>query len=261
MYPYPLIEIGKFSVHLYGVCIAIGIIFAVLVLRKFGKKHGVETKFLDFVELNAYASIGVGFFSSALFQAVYNYIEDPSAGFNLFGGGITFLGGLIGGATTFLVIYFIFKKRYQSSFKDIISFVPSCILIAHAFGRIGCFFAGCCYGIQTDSWLGVHFPGVPGNVYPTQLFEAIFLLIMFGITAYLSYKKDFKHNFSIYLIGYGIFRFLLEFIRGDDRGSLVTGVSPSQFWSLLMVVLGIGLIFFVNYFYLGKKKESKKELE
>ena len=66
MYPDPLFSIGKFSVHLYGICIAIGIICTVMVLRTFGKKLKVDNKFLDFVELNAYLSIGVGFFSSAL---------------------------------------------------------------------------------------------------------------------------------------------------------------------------------------------------
>lgn len=259
MYPDPLFSIGKFSVHLYGICIAIGIICTVMVLRTFGKKLKVDNKFLDFVELNAYLSIGVGFFSSALFQAVYNYIADPSAGFDLFGGGITFIGGLIGGAATFLVIYFIRKNKYESSFKDIISIVPPCILIAHAFGRVGCFFAGCCYGIQTDSWLGVSFPNVVGKVYPTQLFEAIFLFILFGITALLSWKKDYKHNFSIYLVFYGLFRFLIEYIRGDDRGAFVGGISPSQFWSLLMIAIGIGLYFFVEKVYLKKQLFKKNE--
>ena len=60
-------------------------------------------------------------------------------------------------------------------------------------------------------------------------------------------KNEKCNNMSVYLIGYGIWRFCLEFIRGDHRGELVSGISPSQFWSLLMVVLGVALIFVMNY--------------
>ena len=79
---------------------------------------------------------------------------------------------------------------------------------------------------------------------PTQLYEAAFLFIMFGVCSYLVMKKDFKHNLSLYLISYGIFRFLLEFIRGDDRGQFIAGITPSQFWSIVMIVAGI-LVFFI----------------
>ena len=79
------------------------------------------------------------------------------------------------------------------------------------------------------------------------------MFILFGITALLSWKKDYKHNFSIYLVFYGLFRFLIEYIRGDDRGALVRGISPSQFLSLLMIAIGIGLYFFVEKVYLKKE--------
>lgn len=259
MYPYPIIEIGKLSVHLYGVCIAIGILLCILVLRNYGKRVCTDQKFLDFVEIDAYVSIALGFFFAAVFQGLYNYIENPSEGFSL-NGGITFLGGLIGGATTFFVIYFIMKKKYTANFTDIISVIPCCIFLAHGFGRIGCFFAGCCYGIETDSWLGIRFPGMINKVYPTQLYEAIFLLIMFGVTSYLSLKKNYKHNFSVYLISYGVFRFLIEFIRGDDRGAFFKIFSPSQFWSIILVLIGIGLIFFVNYYYSHLQNKEKIKL-
>lgn len=259
MYPYPIIEIGKLSVHLYGVCIAVGILLCILVLRYYGKRLKVDQKFLDFIELNAYVAIALGFLFAAVFQGLYNYIEDPSSGFSL-NGGITFLGGLIGGAATFLTVYFIMRKKYVNNFMDVISIIPCCILLAHGFGRIGCFFAGCCYGIETDSWLGIRFSGMINKVYPTQLFEALFLFIMFGATSYLALKKNFKHNFSVYLISYGVFRFLLEYIRGDDRGAFFGILSPSQFWSIILVLIGVGLIFFVNYYYnnLDNKSKSKK---
>ena len=244
--------------HMYGLMIAVGILCCFGVIFHFGKKRKIEERFTDFVFYNAIVAILVGFGSAALFQATYNYIENPEAGFN-FDGGITFIGGLIGGVVSFLLGYVIFRKKFNARLIDILPIVPCCILIAHAFGRVGCFCAGCCYGKPTDSFLGVHFPHVPGKVHPTQLYEAIFLFALFTICYLLYWKKNFKHNFTVYLIAYGIFRFCNEFLRGDHRGELLGIISPSQFWSLLMIFLGIALYFILNHFF--KKREWELALE
>ncbi len=231
--------------HMYGLMIAVGILACFGVLFHYGKKKKVESKFIDFIFYVAIAAIVLGFGSAALFQAVYDYIENPAAGFKF--GGITFLGGLIGGAATFLVLYFIFRKKYKTRLIDVLSFLPCCILVAHAFGRVGCFFAGCCYGKPTDCFLGIRFPGMSQKVHPTQLYEALFLFALFAVNYLLVWKKDFKHGMSLYLIAYGVFRFCLEFLRDDHRGSLVAGLTPSQFWSIGMVVLGVALVFILSW--------------
>lgn len=244
------------NIHMYGVMIAVGILCAFLTLFYLTKKKGVDVRFTDFIFYNGIASIVVGFGFATLFQSTYNYIKNPSAGFEL-GSGMTFIGGLIGGVACFLAIYFIFRKKYTTRLYEVISLLPCSILIAHAFGRIGCFFAGCCYGKETDSFLGVQFPDLPHPVHPTQLYEAAFLFVLFAVSVYLILKKDFKHNLSLYLIAYGVFRFLIEYVRGDDRGELVGFVSPSQFWSILMVVAGVAIIFVMNRI-LNKAAQSEK---
>lgn len=244
------------NIHMYGVMIAVGILCAFLTLFYLTKKKGVDVRFTDFIFYNGIASIVVGFGFATLFQSTYNYIKNPSAGFEL-GSGMTFIGGLIGGVACFLAIYFIFRKKYTTRLYEVISLLPCGILIAHAFGRIGCFFAGCCYGKETDSFLGVQFPDLPHPVHPTQLYEAAFLFVLFAVSVYLILKKDFKHNLSLYLIAYGVFRFLIEYVRGDDRGELVGFVSPSQFWSILMVVAGVAIIFVMNRI-LNKAAQSEK---
>lgn len=259
MWPYPLIEIseGKGILYLYGIMIAVGVVAAFIVLFTYSKKFKIQEKFTDFIFYNAIVSIIVGFGSAAVFQAFYNWIEDPSRGFDL-GSGITFIGGLIGGAACFLLIYFIFRKKYVSKLTDSLSIIPCAILIAHGFGRIGCFFAGCCYGKPTDSWLGIKFPGLDHPVHPTMLYEAIFLFVMFAVCTYLLFRWKFKHNLSIYLITYGIFRFAVEYLRGDPRGSFIPGISPSQFWSVLMVVAGIAVWIGLEMFF--KKRTTKQEI-
>lgn len=243
------------NIHMYGVMIAIGVLCAFAILFAVTKKKSIDGKFTDFVFYNGLVSIAVGFGSAALFQAVYDYIENPSAGFH-FNGGLTFIGGLIGGVICFLLIYAFYRKKHTARLYQIISILPCSILIAHAFGRVGCFFAGCCYGKETDSFLGVQFPDLPNPVHPTRLYEAAFLFVMFAICLYLVIKKDFKHNLSVYLVAYGIFRFFLEYLRDDHRGALVGSISPSQFWSVLMVVAGVMVFFIVRSIY---RKAAKDE--
>ena len=249
MCPEPILGIF----HWYGIMIAIGIVCCFLLLFYYGKKRKIDSKFIDFVFYNAIAAIALGFFSAALFQATYNYIDNPEGGFDL-GGGITFIGGLIGGVATFLILYFIFRKKFEGKLLDILSFAPCCITIAHAFGRVGCFMAGCCYGKETDSFLGVQFPSLSGPVHPTQLYEAVFLFVLCAVIFLLVMKWNFKHGLSVYLIAYGIFRFFIEYLRDDYVGDFIPGIRPSQFWSILMTIAGVGLIFLVEYAWKRRKQ-------
>lgn len=251
MLPEPLF----WKVHMYGVMVAVGILCALGVLYLHGKKMKVGTELIDFFFYDAVASIIFGFGFAAVCQAFYNYLENPEAGFHL-DGGITFLGGMLGGAAFFLGVYYLRRKKHERKFIEMLSVFPCSITIAHGFGRIGCFFAGCCHGVETDSWLGIKFPRLPKPVYPTQLFEAAFLFILFGVLTYLIFKKQYRCNMPVYLMSYGAFRFLIEFIRGDDRGTFVGSLSPSQFWSVIMVIGGMILLI-----YLKKKDKDLREAE
>ena len=261
MYPDRLIA-GQF-VTFYGILIAIGILVCIVFLIRIGKRQKIDPKFLDFVELNGYVSIAVGFGTAYLFQVVYEWIETGVLSFKNVG--ITFLGGLIGGVATFLIIYNIMKKRYNARIASILPLAPVCITVAHAFGRLGCFMAGCCYGKIADPsspfyWTAVEFKNVSGMRYPTNLFEAIFLFILCGIMLFLLLKKNFRYNFIIYLPSYGIWRFLIEFVRDDDRGQIFHGVdwlTPSQFFSIIMVLGTIPLYFLLRYLY--KNEDARLE--
>ncbi len=261
MLPDPIISLfgGKLEIYMYGVMIAIGILVALGLLFYYGKKKKIQDSFIDFIFYAAIAAIAVGFGAAAVFQATYNYIENPEAGFDL-KGGITFLGGFVGGALCFIAIYFIFRKKYKARLTDVISFIPCCILIGHAFGRIGCFFAGCCYGKPTNSFLGVQFPKLDHTVYPTQLYEAAFLFALFAVCFYLVWKKDFKHNLSVYFIGYGVFRFFIEFLRDDSRGDfIIPFLTPSQFWAICMIGVGIGCYFLLKRAFRKREEELAAE--
>lgn len=280
---YPKTLFGNY-VTLYGVCIALGIVACIVVLRFLGKRRNIDKKFLDFVELNAYIAIAVGFFTSWIFQVFYNFIETGEWKFD---SGITFLGGLIGGIASFLIVYIIMKKagKLTGTVTQILPIAAPCITIAHGFGRIGCFFSGCCHGITPQegspfSFLAINFPiysektvntffgttvSIPEEIigyvkyYPTQLWEALFLLAITAVFILLIYFKDFKFSLPTYLASYGVWRFLVEFVRGDDRGQIIPGYdfpSPSQFFGIIMALAAIPVFFLVRYLYNLKKKNS-----
>lgn len=240
MIPDPILTLGPFKVHMYGLMIAVGVLCAFVLLQVLSKKKRLDPKFVDFLFYTAVASTLVAFGSSVLFQAIYDYIKNPENGFKL-GEGMTFIGGLIGALIAFFGSYAIFRKKLTGRMVDFLPILPCCITVAHAFGRVGCFFAGCCYGIHTGTGLDVHFPKLAESALPTQLYEAVFLFLLFGVLMLLLLKRNSIYTMSAYLIAYGVFRFAIEFVRDDERGSFIGALTPSQFWSVVMVLAGIAL--------------------
>lgn len=237
----------------YTFMIIIGLISAFTVFYFYLKRVGVNKNSIIDILITMLTSTIVGFISAILFQNLYNLIEDPS-NFK-FSFSMTFLGGLIGGVITFILMYrFYYRKNNESLLKEIFTIAPGSICLAHGFGRIGCFLAGCCYGIESDAWYALYFPIIDKKVIPTQLFEAIFLFILVTTFIIIAFtKRYFSFNMAIYLISYSIFRFLIEFIRGDHRGELTFGISPSQFWSIIMFTTGFVILVFII-------KARKKEI-
>ncbi|MCQ2771994.1 MAG: prolipoprotein diacylglyceryl transferase [Bacilli bacterium] len=235
----------------YVVMVLLGLVSIFFLFEVYMKHVGAPKQLMYSCELNACVSVIVGLISAILVQNVYDFIEKGDA--YKWTWAMTFYGGLIGGALTFLLIYFFHERKKYGPFMRKYAFriAPAMIALAHAFGRVGCFLSGCCYGKPTDSWMGVTFPGMSEKVYPTNLMEAIFLFILAGELIFLALKIDFEYNFVDYLISYGIFRFLIEYLRGDHRGSFVPGISPSQFWSLGLIAIGIGMGI---YIYITNKK-------
>ena len=168
---------------------------------------------------------------------------------------MTFYGGLFGGVVGFFLMYFLYYKKHNDGvMNELLIIAPGCITIAHAFGRIGCFLAGCCYGKETTSAIGINFPGL-GKRIPTQLIEAIFLFILTGILVFIIFKTSFKWTLHLYLASYSIFRFVIEFFRGDaERGGSLFGLYPSQ-----IVCVFIWIIFIPTFFILKKYIFNKVE--
>ena len=271
MLPDPLFSIFGIDIDMYAIFILIGLIACFIFTYIAMKKSGYSSSARDMILIIGVFAIALGFLFATLTQSIYDFIANPEGGFQ-FTGKMTFLGGLIGGVIVYLGLYFLYvyvinprlkennflKSDMNKGVWELLRFAPISITIAHAFGRLGCFSAGCCGGIETDAWYGIQFPGEAHKEIPTQLFEAIFLFLISVVMIILYFKFHFKYNMGVYLIGYGVWRFLIEYIRGDviERGKFVPGLTPSQFWAILMVIGGIAFFFIYRYF--DKKIEDKK---
>jgi phosphatidylglycerol:prolipoprotein diacylglycerol transferase len=161
---------------------------------------------------------------------------------NPLGFGMTFYGWLLGCVAGWRICESIAHLYPQF----LLNFFAPSLALAQAFGRIGCFLAGCCHGRPVPPPMGVRFPehSIPWERYgdiplfPVQLMESAWL---FSITLLLVLKVPFRHRFTAYLVLMGTGRFFMEFLRGDARGAVcgVGALSPAQFISAIIVVAGI----------------------
>ncbi|MGI6152721.1 MAG: prolipoprotein diacylglyceryl transferase [Christensenellaceae bacterium] len=170
-------------------------------------------------------------------------------------GGLVYYGACIG----VVAMMFLYAKLYKvPAFKIVDTLIVS-LPLAQAFGRVGCFMTGCCYGIPSQT-LGVYFTasevaphGEP--LLPIQLIEAAACLALFFVMLKMGRKprKD-GHMLGIYLLGYGIIRFVDEFFRYDAIRGIAAGLSTSQWISIIAIAAGIYLLFFFR-----KKTQVKNQ--
>ena len=255
MYPYEIF----LGLTLYDILIAIGVAAAILLFSFLADKRGLKGLLQRLVLLCTLCALAGGWFFALLTQSVYNYIETGVFKW----GGMTFYGGFVGGAGIFLLVYFIggkiaFKKTdtpryYLEKFFTVADIAVSCVCIAHALGRIGCLFAGCCHGKVYAEKRAFTLPlltiSASGNLLkteytvPVQLYEACFL---FALGAFLICRVLRKKTYGLplYLALYGAWRFFIEYARADDRGAtIVSFLSPSQFVALILIAAAAAIFY------------------
>lgn len=232
------------GITMYDLLFAGGVVAALVVFRLVSDRLGMSAKMLNFVLADGVASILVGVFSAVLFQAIYNY--QRTGVFELTANtGMTFYGGFVGGAVTFFAVYFgvghlAFRDGEHLRSLFTVTNIGSCsVAAAHCLGRLGCLCAGCCHGIHAEPPLGWYMQSVGDTVLPTQLYEAIFLAALFVVLVRCTLRRG-RYVLPIYLCAYGVWRFALEYIRGDERGSsLVAWLTPSQFTAICLILCGV----------------------
>ena len=258
-----LFDIGNFEISTWSVCVIIGVLLLIIFYLRDIRKLGVSEQLIDRIVIvgsiaGIFVYIGCSFFDS-LWHAID--IANETGHFSFFDetgslvGGVTFEGGIILGFIVWFILFPLGMKKDKKHSLYYMDKLVMYIFLGHAIGRLGCFFAGCCYGKTTTSILGMIYPtDLYGSVrvYPTQLIESFFLFIFFIIFK----LKVTKNQTEKYLITYGIFRFFLEYLRGDNRGMVFGGIiSPSQFMSIIFILGGIACIIVRHKLYYNEKNE------
>lgn len=251
-----LFSIGNFTIHGYGLMIGIGFAVAVLSACARAKKCGLSA---DDVTNIAICVLLFGFMGGKLLFCIVEFkqfIANPLSCLGM--SGFVVYGGVITGILS-IIIYCRIKKLSFADYMDVM--VPS-IALNQAFGRIGCFMAGCCYGRRTESFLGVVFPEgclAPAGVklLPTQLFMAVFDFALAFFLMWFSSKIKNRGEIALSYLGcYAIGRFIVEFMRNDRRGN-VGVLTTSQFIAIIMLVIVVAL-YFVNKKYFATEPAVKK---
>lgn len=237
-----------FTIHGYGVMIGLGFVAAMILSHFRAKKRGLPKDTVpDLVLLCIVAGFAGGkllYIIVELFSRFDRFQSDfwgtlwqamGSSGFVVYGGLIL--------ALLAAMVYCRVKKL---SFLECFDMAAPAVALAQCLGRMGCFFAGCCYGQPTDAWWGITFPqgsfapaGQP--LIPVQLICAAGNLLLALLLLLLDRRKH-KCGFlgGMYMLCYGIGRFAVEFLRNDHRGA-VGPLSTSQFISLGFVAVAIFL--------------------
>lgn len=221
----------------YGFMITTGVIVAnviAYVVLKYTKQD-----INDFIILESYCILGA-FIGAKIFYFIvscndidWKQIINPVYFNELMQSGFVFYGGLIGG----LVFIYAAGKIHNIISEEYVRKFIFLIPVIHSFGRVGCFMAGCCYGIPYNGFGAIIFPensfALPGvKLFPVQLLEAGLLLAISFTILILQWKKNWYYTIETYLIIYGIVRFILEYVRYDEMRGVYGWFSTSQWISI-----------------------------
>jgi phosphatidylglycerol:prolipoprotein diacylglycerol transferase len=237
-----ILTIGPVTIHGYGLMIAIGAACALIIGIRRAKNREMNA---DIVVNLGLIVLVTGFLGAKLLYCIVELptlMRDPLS--VLSNSGFVVYGGILGG----ILAAVIYCRKKGVSFLEYFDLIIPSVAVAQGFGRIGCFLAGCCYGRQTDLPIGVIFQhsdiapnGIP--LFPTQLFSSAGdFLIALILILYARKARSTGKVAGLYLILYSVGRFIIEFFRSDERGSIGV-LSTSQFIAFFMLAGGLLLIF------------------
>ncbi len=234
------IRLGPLDIHTYGVLVAIGFVVGLAVAARRARREGIDPERVT--DLGVWLIVS-GMLGGKLFHIIF-FWNDFIYGWRTEGvrslrEGFVFYGGFIAASLT-AVAYARVKRLSFAKLADI--FAPS-VALGHAFGRMGCFFNGCCYGKPCSLPWAVRFPrphvmaGIP--VHPTEIYEALGNLVIFaGLSALYRHKRFDGQIWWLYVLGYGVLRFIVEFFRGDYDTYYFGVLTLGHLIALAMIAVG-----------------------
>ena len=243
-----LFSIGPLTFHTYGLMIAIGVLACISLAEKSARFLHLDDETIFPLALWCLVDGGIG--SKLLYFVTIRkeLLADPASIVNHLSSGWVVYGGIIGGIAASVLYLCRVKKTVYLPYFD--ACMPA-VSLAQGFGRLGCFFAGCCYGVETDAWYGIaftHSDYAPNHVklFPSQLISSAYDFALCAFLVWLMRRKKVRPGVvgSLYLVFNSIGRFIIEFFRGDLARGSVGVLSTSQFIAVFLLAAGIALAAF-----------------
>lgn len=244
------LSIGPIAIHWYGLMYLVGFALVYLLGRwRLSRGHTTALTPRDLEDLIFYSVLGVvlgGRLGYVLFYKFSYYLSHPIEIFYLWEGGMSFHGGLVG----VIAVMLLYAHKKRLSFLTVSDFLAPLIPLSLGAGRLGNFINGELWGRPSDMPWAMVFPQSGSDLarHPSQLYElGLEGIVLFALLWWFSSKPRPTGQVSaLFLIGYGAFRFLVEYTREPDNflGLLAGGMSMGQWLSLPMVAVGIALFVF-----------------
>jgi len=244
-------QVGSFSVHWYGVLLAIGFLAALWTASRRARLDGLAPE--KIIDAGVWLILGAILGARALYVISYwdRLFQQPlipkapwTEIFMVQRGGLVFYGGLIGAILSGIL----YARRARLPLWRFADAMAPSIALGSVPGRLGCLMNGCCYGRVTSLPWAIHFPadhdtGGQG-VHPTQIYDALLNLALYLFLAWLYRRKKFDGQvFAIYLVGYALTRSLVEAFRGDYLVRYFAGaLTPAQLVSVGILAAGLILL-------------------
>lgn len=234
-----LFSLGPIHVYSYGLMFALGVLMAVFYLGKQTPVGGLtQNKIIDLILILTF----VGIVGGRLFYIGQHwdyYLENPSEVFAVWEGGLVIYGGIIAA----LIGLAIFCRVRRVNFFLLTDLYFPAVALAQAFGRVGCFLNGCCWGSPTHLPWAVQFPFLKDPVHPTQIYSSLFNFGLFAFLALRYQRRVFVGEITLYyLLLYSLGRFIVEYLRGDNL-PILWGMTSAQVISVGVAVIALGLYF------------------
>lgn len=253
----PFVSVGRLTLPTYGIMLALAFIIAGIIFYLLAPRAGLPRA--DAFNVLALILVGgvVGAKLFYLLTLIPHWRELAAAGWRavleqIASGGMVFYGGLVGG----LLMLVGYLRKYKLPFLPSLDIAAVALPVGHAIGRLGCFSVGCCYGVPSEH--GILMPHsliAPRDVplVPTQLIESGFCLLL-AVVLYLILRRKPRPGVvtSIYLVAYSVFRFVIEFWRGDVMRGFIGPFSLSQWMS---VVILVGVVLYQIYQLVKRRAE------
>lgn len=242
-----LFEIGPIAVRGYGLMWVIGILLAMFRASRVAKKYNFTGE--NILDL-AMITVGAGIIGARLLEVALHwqdYSGDLLRILKIWEGGLSFFGGFLGG--TLGGIWY--ARRHQIPFWNGSDIYAPSLALGYAVARLGCLFAGCCYGLPTSLPWGLCFPDEhhPGALtspsHPTQIYSFLIGLAIFAVLVQVERRRRFTGQvFAAFLILFGAYRFMIEFLRRGVTSDIWFG-GFTYGHAVAAVVMGLGIIFYL----------------